>query len=133
MGKLLERLQDASRSGVYRVASDEEVIDALRGSTLALYRIPLQRSKDAVLSRIAEALKFPAWFGGNWDALEDSLKDLQGDGHVLLFSGETPESEVLIDVLGSAAEFWKGEGRPFFCVFVDPQARLALPELFRRA
>ena len=131
MGKLLERLQDASRSGVYRVGSDAEVVDALRGGKPALHRISLKGSKETVISRIAEALGFPAWFGGNWDALEDSLKDLQGEGHVLLFRGDAPE--VLIEVLGSAAGFWKGEGRPFFAVFVDPKARLALPELFRQA
>jgi len=30
MGKLLQRLQDPSRSGVYRVRRDNEVLDALR-------------------------------------------------------------------------------------------------------
>jgi hypothetical protein len=133
MGKLLQRLQDPSRSGVYRVASDVEVVDAVRGSRLKVYHIALQGSKEALLSRIGKALSFPSWFGGNWDALEDSLKDLHGDGHVLLFRGEAPELDMLLDVLGAAAEFWKGEGRPFFAVFVDPRARLALPELFRQA
>ena len=132
MGKLLERLQDPSRSGVYRVASDEPVVDAVRGSRLALYDISLQGSKKALLSRMAQALSLPTWFGGNWDALEDSLKDLPGDGQVLLFRGEAPELAVLLDVLRAAAEFWKGEGKPFFAVFVDPRARLALPELFRQ-
>lgn len=133
MGKLLARLQDPSRSGVYRVASDAEVVDALRGSRLTVHNIALEGSKEALLSRIAQALSFPSWFGGNWDALEDSLKDLHGAGHVLLFRGDAPELEVLLDVLAAAAEFWKGEGTPFFALFVDPAARLALPELFRRA
>jgi hypothetical protein len=131
MGKLLDRLQDPSRSGVYRVAGDAEVIDALRGSKLALHRVPLKGGKKALLSRLAEAMKFPSWFGGNWDALEDSLKDLEGEGHVLVFRGDVPEG--LIEVLAGAAEFWKGDGKPFFAVFVDPRARLALPELFRQA
>lgn len=131
MGKLLARLQDPSRSGVYRVRSDAEVVDALRGSTLALHRISLAGDKDALLSRFAKVLQFPEWFGGNWDVLEDLLKE-KGEAQVLLFGGGTPAPE-LIDVLGSVAEFWKGEEKPFFAVFVDPQARLALPELFRQA
>jgi len=34
MGKLLERLQDSSRSGVYRAGSDVAILEALRGSRL---------------------------------------------------------------------------------------------------
>lgn len=139
-GKLVQRLQDPSRSGVYRAPGDAEVVDALRGGTPALHRISLAgaKTKKAVLSRIADAMKFPAWFGANWDALEDGLKDLSwsdADGHVLLFSAPPPpaEAEVLLEVLSAAAAFWKGEGTPFFAVFADPQASLALPLLFRPA
>jgi hypothetical protein len=40
-----------------------------------------------MLQRIANALGFPSWFGGNWDALFDCLADLSwrpAAGHVLL-------------------------------------------------
>jgi len=40
---------------------------------------------------------------------------------------------MLIDVLSSAAQFWAGQGRPFFAVFLDPQRRLKLKDLFREA
>ena len=33
MGKLLQRLKDPSRSGVYRVARTDEVLDATRGGS----------------------------------------------------------------------------------------------------
>jgi hypothetical protein len=140
MGKLTQRLNDARRSGVYRAPGTTEIEDAARGTRLDLVRVDLRgaEDKDALLERLAGALGFPDWFGGNWDALEDCLQDLSwraGDGHVLVFDGQgevgPDELGVLIDVLGASAAFWAERGRPFFAVFVDPERVLALPELFR--
>ena len=137
MGKLLERLQDASRSGVYRAARADEIVDAVRGSKLSLKKVEYA-DKQSLLKNIAAALEFPGWFGANWDALEDCLSDLSWDpaaGHVLIFENAQDGDElgVLIDVLRSSAEFWVGRGKPFFAVFVDPARALPLPELFRQA
>lgn len=138
MSKLRARLSDASRSGVYRVLRAEAIEDAVRGSRLNVGRVDLAGAagKDAMLQRIAAALAFPDWFGGNWDALEDCLIDLswrEAEGHVLVFTGAEPgdETGVLIDVLASSAEFWAARGRPFFAAFVDPQGALPLAELHR--
>jgi hypothetical protein len=41
-----------------------------------------------LLDRCAEELAFPGWFGRNWDAFFDCLRDLSwlaGEGHVLLW------------------------------------------------
>jgi len=136
----MQRLSDASRSGVYRVPGTTETEDAVRGTRLDLARIDLSGvlDKEALLAKLALDLGFPAWFGGNWDALEDCLADLSwrvGDGHVLVLqgSGDLPLDDlgVMIDVLASSAEYWAGRGRPFVALFVDPQRALALPELFR--
>jgi hypothetical protein len=137
MGKLLQRLQDASRSGVYRAPNHAEIMDATRGTGISVARIAFA-PKDRLLRDIARALDFPDWFGENWDALEDCLTDLSwhgADGYVLLFEDARPGDElgVLIDVLRTSAEHWAGRGKPFFAVFVDPQRTLALPELFRQA
>ena len=132
MSKLLERLRDPVRSGVYRATKSDAIDEAMRDAA----QIDL---KDGDAARaIAKALRFPDWFGGNWDALEDCLSDLSwrpGDGHVLVFrnwqalSGD--DLGVLIDVLRSAAEFWSGRGRPFFAVLIDPEEKLTLPPLHR--
>ena len=138
VGKLLQRLGDASKSGVYRAPHDRDIADALRGSALQVARIGLAgvAAKDALLARIAAALEFPKWFGGNWDALEDCLSDLswsKAAGHVLLIDGAeglpADERGILIDILASAASSWKERGRPFFAVFVDGGA--PLPELYK--
>jgi hypothetical protein len=139
MGKLIQRLQDASRSGVYRSSQVQPVLDAVRGSALSFARIALHdvADKRSLMQRIAATLGFPDWFGENWDALEDCLLDLswcEANGHVLVFEGFQflPAEEVgmLIDVLISAAEFWPGRGKPFFAVFIDPERALQLANLF---
>jgi hypothetical protein len=133
VSKLLQRLQDPVRSGVYRVRRDAEVRDATRGGELEVVAVPVGKEP---IRAIAAALGFPDWFGGNWDALEDCLQDLswrKAAGRVLLLEGAVPGDDlgILVDVLRSSAEYWSGRGRPFFAVFVDPGGALALPELFR--
>src|SRR3990172_7028211 len=92
MSKLLQRLSDPSRSGVYRTSRTDEILDAAHGSALRIVRIDLAGAsgKEALMERVARALAFPQWFGGNWDALEDCLTDLSwasAGGHVLLIEG----------------------------------------------
>jgi hypothetical protein len=140
MGKLTQRLSDATRSGVYRAAGTAEIDDAVRGTRLDLAHVELRgvEDKEALLGVLAQALGFPDWFGGNWDALEDCLCDLSwrpGDGHVIVLRGGgalgADDVGVLIDVLTTSAAYWAERKRPFFAVFVDPEHVLALPELFR--
>jgi hypothetical protein len=132
MGKLAERLNDASRSGVYRVSQDREVLETLP----AIHRISLAgvKSKGELLDRIALTLHLPDWFGQNWDALEDSLSERAG--HLLFSDWQGLAADnlgVLLDALDSSAEFCAGKGRPFFAVFVDPERRLQLEDLFRES
>ena len=138
MSKLLERLRDPARSGVYRATRGEAVAEVSRGTSLDAAEIDL--SGGDALRAIAKALRFPEWFGGNWDALEDCLGDLswrKGEGHVFLLRNwqalPADDLGVLIDVLRSSAEFWSGRARPFFAVLVDPGGKLALPPLYRDA
>ena len=138
MSKLLQRLGDASKSGVYRAPRADDIIDATRGSALQVARIGLAGAagKEALMERIARALEFPRWFGGNWDALEDCLTDLSWSsaaGQVLLIEGAgellADERGILVDVLASAAAWWVDRKRPFFAVFVGGAPQL--PELYR--
>jgi hypothetical protein len=138
MSELLRRLSDASKNGVYRVGACDAVIDAVSGSGLHLARVKLRGGdgKAEVLRQLSQALSFPSWFGGNWDALEDCLSDLSwstATGEVLLIEGAAAAAEddigVLRDILASTAAYWSERRRPFFAVFAgaDP----ALPELHR--
>jgi hypothetical protein len=134
--RLAQRLRDATRSGVYRAASADAVLEAAKGLDVARIDLAGAQDKAVLLARIARALEFPDWFGGNWDALEDCLGDLswrRGGGHVLVFSGADALGRddwgALADVLASSAEYRAGRDRPFFAVFVGgPET---LPEIDR--
>jgi|SRR5689334_1792729 len=137
MSKLLARLSDAAKSGVYAAPHVEDILDATRGSELRVARIDLGgvAGKETLLDRISAALRFPDWFGRNWDALEDCLADLswsQARGHVLLFENakgaSSADRKTLAEILEAAAAHWRGK-RPFFAVFIGDAA--GLPELYR--
>ena len=137
MSKLLQRLRDPSRSGVYRVSRAADILDAVKGSEISLARLAFA-DKARLLQNMASALRFPDWFGHNWDALEDCLTDLswrEAPAYVLLIDNPKPDEDfdVLTDILRSSAESWAGRGKPFFAVFVDPGRALSLPELFRQS
>ncbi len=135
MSKLLARLSDPLKSGVYRAGRDHDIRDALKAAGHDVAAVTLGAGKAAMLEAIAKALAFPAWFGGNWDALEDCLSDLswrKGTGQVILLSRAEAGDDlgILCDILRSVAEDWRGRGRPFFAVFIDPDRKLGLPGLY---
>lgn len=139
----LARAIEKGRSGVYR--ADPERLDGLqdlaRAAGLALHRVEVSeaQNKPALLAALATELRFPAWVGDNWDALQDALCDLSwlpgSRGIVLVLDGTevlrgtTPaELDVLIDVLRSTAAFWESVNRPFLAL-VTGAAAPALPVL----
>lgn len=137
----LERLRDASSSGLYRVADADDLARAASVAGLDIAHISLGAvgTKEELLRRFASALGFPEWFGANWDALEDCLTDMSwrpADGYVLVVDGipgleelASDDRDTLFDILRSCARFWAGEATPFFVAFVDPAGSLSLPAL----
>ena len=82
--------------------------------------------KDDALARFARALRFPEWFGGNWDALQDSLCDLSwlpADGYLLLLDDVAQWREadgdsfgIALDILEQAGNAWRLQLVPFWAV-----------------
>ena len=74
-------------------------------------------SKDALLSLYAEKLRFPDWFGHNWDALEDCLRDLSWLPEYSVdivhadkpFAADPDAARIYADILVKAAAFWQGK------------------------
>lgn len=79
--------------------------------------------KADLLARIAAAMKFPAWFGHNWDALADCLTDLSWlpasaysitvTGSRALRAADPGTLATALDIFDEAASFWAGEGVDF--------------------
>lgn len=84
--------------------------------------------KESLLSALAEGLAFPAWFGHNWDALEDCLNDMSwsnAEGYVLVLrhaDGVHGRAEgdflTLLRILADVSATWSEEGVPFW-TFVE--------------
>lgn len=123
----------ATPSGVYRADRVRELLQAaqLRGLYLARIALAPRTTKAALLQRLAEVLEFPPWFGGNWDALEDCLKDLswlRAPGWLIVLEGSESLARAdlreLTDVLAESARYWIGHDRPFYAVLVPGSASL---------
>ena len=90
MDSLLTLLPNSKRAGVYRSAiGSDEIVAAAKTAGLQVYKIDLAkaRGKLGLFDALSKALKFPAHFGKNWDALNDCLTDLawlDGKGWVLI-------------------------------------------------
>ena len=121
-------LADPARAGVFFVTEDDlGPLSAVgRDAGLLARRIDLSGcdTKSALLLRIATVLDFPQTSGRNWDALSDSLRDLEwlpGKGYVLLFEGagdlhgiDEADFDTLVSILDEANAEWKAREVAFW-------------------
>jgi len=78
--------------------------------------------KQSFLRKVAEVMRFPDYFGYNWDALEECITDLDwcpAARYILIydypevFSKVEPEEwKMANDILRSAVEYWQGTDTP---------------------
>ena len=103
-------------------ATAETAEALLADEALRVREIAPGTSKDELLDAIAEALVLPEYFGRNWDALEECLKDLEFDGHMLvllvrraalLWQSMPRDMSTLVDTWLASAD-----GRDLHLVFV---------------
>lgn len=91
------------------------------------------RTKSALLDNFAERLKFPEYFGHNWDALTDCLRDLAwlpADGYLIVIheadkflSASPNDYETFLDIVTEVGTFWAsstppGRAKPFHVIFL---------------
>jgi len=134
-----ELLADPAQAGAYFIdARDSQALaDAATELGFALARVDFAGcgDKDDALARIAAGLRFPEWFGGNWDALDDSVNDLSwwpAPGYLLLIeragawqAAHADDAATLVEILGDAAQDWAKTRVPFWALLPLPEAELA--------
>jgi RNAse (barnase) inhibitor barstar len=93
--------------------------EALPGDGVFIADLPASiRSKQKLLRTLADGLRLPDYFGHNWDALEECLRDLSWlpEGNVQIRHRDLPLSpgsqdrRTYLQVLRSAAAFWAQSG-----------------------
>lgn len=121
----LAHVLDARRCGVYRVVgTPPPAPPGVRSMT-----IPTVRSKAELIQAFATVANLPGWFGHNWDALEESLLDLDGasKGGVLvllqdvatLARRDADTWHTLLVLLGDVASDWERRGGLFVVLVTD--------------
>jgi hypothetical protein len=111
-----------------RAAGIRETLAASPLATFEICGTDLRTDKE-LFAAIASAMKFPDYFGMNWDALDECLRDLDAwipaPGYVLIVRDATSLWEYAPKTAGNlveswlfCAEDWSKEGKPFHLVFV---------------
>jgi RNAse (barnase) inhibitor barstar len=122
-------LKDPQASGVYLLEESHgaEPLEKLtRDRGLAFFHIDGRdiSDKDQFLKQAALILRFPEYFGNNWDAFADCLTDmswLEADGFVILYDQFDPfaehsprQFETALEILKESTEFWRNQGKALF-------------------
>ncbi|RJS22003.1 hypothetical protein DRW03_15570 [Corallococcus sp. H22C18031201] len=100
-------------------------------------RVPLGIvGKEQLMRALAEALRMPDWFGMNWDALSDCLRDLSWlpPGRIVLVHEALPvltseELSSYVDLLAFAAGDWKPLGSYELAIVLPEWSRHRVLEL----
>ncbi len=118
----LENLLEANRGGVWFLPSraDVKTVQSIaKKCDYAFFHFDGKNiaRKEQLLNHAATALRFPADFGHNWDALEECLTDLEwvdADGYVIyydhidgLLAAHPDQFETFVEILRDAVASWK--------------------------
>lgn len=102
-------------------------------------RIPAQISDSKVLlSVVADALSFPTYFGGNWNALFDCLRDFHWTvkRSIVLVHEDVPhiptdELKVYLEILRDAVADWKADEPHELVVVFDERSRDVITDVLK--
>lgn len=115
------------------VGEHGSLIRLAEGSGFRVFQVDAKQaeSKETLLRAFATTLYFPDYFGNNWDALEECLRDLSWLPHsnfLLVFQNADSllrlghkEFAILVAILGLATFSWKAEGVVFTVVLLGGQ------------
>ncbi|WP_206360505.1 barstar family protein [Pseudomonas viridiflava] len=122
-------LKKASTVSIHFVRAEEikHALDSLEGMVATGSIVNVRSVKD-LFAVVASAMKFPDYFGNNWDALDECLGDMDwfpADSYCLVLREAAKGWSQAPYALGcfatawlEAAECWAKSGTPFHLVFV---------------
>lgn len=116
-------------AGVHRLHSREAtsaVAEGLERAGWSVRVVDLADAPDkaAIMDRFVDGLALPGWFGRNWDALSDSLRDLGwwapgARGRVIVVrgagrtdTGSAADRDTVAELLDEAATSWAATPTP---------------------
>ena len=99
------------------------------------------KSKAVLLDAVSVALRLPDYFGGNWDALDECIRDLSWlpEGDVILAHQDLPLAEdraslsTYLAILKEAVEKWRASGRRNLIVVFPPNSETTVRRLLTEA
>jgi hypothetical protein len=107
-----------------------------------LARIPpgIAVTKEGLLTALAERLEFPEYFGHNWDALAECLRDFSWlkEKRIVIVHEELPTllgAEALrtyLDILSYCVRFWRDRQQRELLVIFPGESRQEIDELLSR-
>jgi RNAse (barnase) inhibitor barstar len=127
-------LNEPAKAGVFHLSGDaRELARAAAAAGLMVIYVDIGHAhdKEGFLADASRAMRFPDWFGGNWDAFADCLKDLswlQAKGWVVILEkskhfcgGHGHEFKEAMDIMAEAAAYWRSQGKPFWTLIGGPE------------
>lgn len=132
MDNILTAIKGEKPPGLYRLSPEikvDELFTLCRLHDCQLFYIDGRTvtNKEEFLQAGAKAIKFPDYFGNNWDAFEDCLIDLnwcQGKLYIILYTypenfaqNSPPEWSTAIEILEAAVDYWQDTDTPLYVVF----------------
>jgi hypothetical protein len=141
--RLSEILSDGNASGVYFLEGPvrmETLRELAMENDLAFFSLQGTdiRGKDRFLQTAAEVLGFPDYFGNNWDAFEDCLKDMSwhpAEGYMIVldlvdpFVDHAPEDfRTAMDIFADSAVFWREQGKKMIVLLAGTKRKAGIGE-----
>lgn len=139
MDNLIAMLNGDRPPGIYQVqnlVNVDELAMACRGRGWRFFYLngATISNKAQFLQQCAEVMNLPDYFGHNWDAFEECLRDLDEiptPRHILLYDqpehfaqNEPKEWAIALDILQDTVEYLSGTNTPMYVLFHTAQPML---------
>lgn len=97
---------------------------------------PNINNTDDLFNSLYYMLWFPGYFGFNWNALEDCLRDFEwiDENHMVIVHKNLPgipfdDLKIYLEILRDIVIFWRGRTEKYFDVIFNERDRVAIENI----